>query len=48
MTAQTLQRRAEIEQAMAGRTICDLLEDTAAGRGTPRLSPTRPATAGRR
>src|SRR6516164_9623507 len=33
MTAQILQRRAEIEQAMAGRTICDLLERTAAEAG---------------
>src|SRR6516225_10622057 len=33
MTAQTLQRRAEIERAIAGRTICDLLEHTAAAAG---------------
>jgi long-chain acyl-CoA synthetase len=33
MSAQVLQRRAEIEQAMAGRTICDLLKDTAAAAG---------------
>jgi long-chain acyl-CoA synthetase len=33
MTAQVLQRRAEIEQAMAGRTICDLLERTATESG---------------
>ena len=33
MSAQVLQRRAEIEQAMAGQTICDLLEHTAAAAG---------------
>ena len=33
MTAQILQQRAEVEQAMAGRTICDLLERTAAAAG---------------
>jgi len=33
MTAQVLQRRAEIEQAMAGRTICDMLERIAAAAG---------------
>src|SRR5262249_57922260 len=33
MTAQILQRRAEIERAMAGQTICDLLDRTAAAAG---------------
>jgi len=33
MTAQTLQRRAEIEQAMGSRTLCDLFDHTAAEAG---------------
>ena len=33
MTAQTLQERAEVERAVGGQTLCDLLDRTAAEAG---------------
>ena len=51
MTAEILQRRAEIERAISGLTVCDLLERTAGDSGeAPAYSDEADArrTAGRR